>query len=360
MGVLTNYLRWRGDLSFKLRPFNIFDELICSGIAYFDFKADYVPGTVQNFGELLDEQLEKGSFRTTSLDRRGVAADFIKELARSDRFRSVDIIDCEDDYSSIDDVQFAAVTLKLDDGSVVVAYRGTDDSIAGWREDFMITFTRPKAQELAHAYLVRTLKKHRKVYVCGHSKGGNLALYAACCLNDRQLKRIAAVYVNDGPGLCEDLVPKERIDRIDHLTTMVLPSDSVVGRIFEPKITNRIIVKSTSQGVRAHSIYSWEVEDNDLVRARSFSKGSNFIKHRLERLLKNESMEARKNIVDSIFDTLKECGYEKLSDFKEEGFSELFALFAKKLETDISKIDPKERLQNRMEDLKAKIAKIKK
>ena len=107
-----------------------------------------------------------------------------------------------------------------------------------------------------------------------------------------------------------------------------------------------------SQGVRAHSIYSWEVEDNDLVRAKTFSKASNFIKHRLEHMLKTESLESRKKIVDSIFDTLKESGYERLSDFKEEGFSELFALFAKKIEKGISHIDPKEAILSRVDNIK--------
>ena len=358
MGLLTTYLRWRGDLSFRTSPFNIFDELICSGIAYFDFKDSYMPGTERKLGELLDTMMSGGSFRTTSLDRRGVASDFICELALSERFRAVSVVDCADEYSSEDNVQFAAVTLKLDDGSAVVAYRGTDDSLTGWREDFMITFTKPKAQELALSYLERTLRKYRNVYVCGHSKGGNLALYAGCFLNDRELKRVRRIYINDGPGLCSDVISKDRLERIDSKTTMVLPADSVVGRIFEPEFTDRIIVKTAAQGVRAHSIYSWRVEDNDLVRAKKFSKGSDLIKRGLEHLLENESLEERRNIVDAIFDTLREGGYERLSDFREEGFSELLGLFAKKIEKDISKADLKKAFLNRLDSLRERLSKL--
>ena len=357
MGTLTSYLKWRGDLSFKISPFNIFDELVFSGIAYLDIRKGYEAGTSKNFGELLDTQMKKGSFRTTSLDRKGVASDFIKEVAKCKRFRSAVIIDYEDDYSSEDDVQFAAMTFKLDDGSIVVAYRGTDNSIAGWREDFMITFTKPKAQDLALKYLARTLKRHKNVYVCGHSKGGNLAIYAASSLTDRQLRRVSKVYVNDGPGLCDDVIPKDKIKRIDSKTTMIMPSDSIFGRIFEADFSDKIIVKSLNQGVRAHSIYSWEIEDNDIVRAKGFSKASDFIKEFLNKMLDNQNLEQRKALVNNIFDMLKENGYERLTDFKEDGFSELLGVFRKILEEGMSSFNfnPKKRLLAQIENIKARI-----
>ena len=357
MGVLANYLRWRGDLSFKKAPFTILDEMVCAGIAYFDISDVYTQG--KTLGELLDMQLKKGSIKSTSLDAKDVATEFIVNVALSNRFRSARVIDYEDHYNSDDDVQFAATTLKLDDGTIVVAFRGTDNSLAGWREDFMISFTKPKAQEMALKYLQRNLRWYKKIYVCGHSKGSNLALYAACFLSDKELARVKAVYLNDGPGLCEEVVSKDQVKRIDSITTVIVPEDSVVGRIFEPDLSKKIIVESVNTGLYAHSIYSWKITDNELVRAKDFSKASTFIKNSLDKWLEGKDLEFRKEAVDKIFGIAKESGYERLSDFKEKGLSELLTVFAKKLGSGISNINPKELLLDQVENIKSKIVKPK-
>ncbi len=357
MGTLANYLRWRGDLSFKTSPFTIMDELVCSAIAYFDISDVYEKGKHQTLGEVLDKQLKDGTIKSTSLDARDVAMEFIVSAALSKRFRDAIIIDYEDHYDGEEDVQFAATTLQLDDGSLIVCFRGTDNSLSGWREDMMISFTKPKAQEMAREYLVRNLKLFKKVYVCGHSKGANLALYAAAFLTDKQLEKVKAVYINDGPGLCEDVVSKEQIQRIDSLACLVLPEDSVVGRIFEPELSNKIIVKSVNSGLMAHSIYSWKIEDNALVKSEGFSKSSDFINDSLNKYLDGKGLDERKEIVDRIFDVLKESGYERLSDFKENGLSDLIGFYTKKLGEGISSIKPKELLMSSVETIKSKIVK---
>jgi len=292
--------------------------------------------------------------KSTALDHKDTAKEFFRAILLSKRFRNAVVTDFEDCYSSDDDVQFAAVTLKLDDGSLVVAFRGTDDSLAGWREDFMITFTRPKAQQLAYEYLKRNLRWNKKVYVCGHSKGGNLALYAVSALDDNELGRIKALYINDGPGLCEEVVEKGRMKRLDGITTVIMPEDSVFGRIFEPDFTNKIIVKSINSGVMAHSIYSWRIDNNSLVTAKNFSKGSDFVNGSLNKILESEDLESRKELVNKFFDILKANGYERISDFKENGFKELLILIPKLL--DAAGIRPKEILQNRMDNLIARIS----
>ncbi|MBR0417422.1 MAG: DUF2974 domain-containing protein [Firmicutes bacterium] len=357
MGTIVNYIRWRGDIGFSYRPLTPIDAVVLGQISYFDLRNVYVPGKRQTLGELFDRQLADGSFESTSLDPKDDAEEFLRAAAASRRFRNIRVLDYADVYRSEDDVQFAAETLRLDDGSIVVAFRGTDDTLAGWREDFMISFTKPESQIMALEYLKKVLKWHRRVYVCGHSKGGNLALYATCGLDDRQLGKVKAVFLNDSPGLCYDVVSKKQIDRIDPIATMIMPSDSVVGRIFEPELSNKIIVKSQNSAIMAHSGYSWLVEDNDFVRAESFSTGSGVVKSSLYKWLENEGLEQREKLVNNIFDILKEGGYERLSDFKEMGFSDLFGVFAKKIGKSFTSIQPKELLMNTVEDIKSKIKK---
>ena len=357
MGTLVNYVRWRGDISFKVSPLTRVDAVALGQISYFDLRNVYVPKKRQTLGELYDKQLEDGSFFSTSLDPKDDAEEFLRAVDQSKRFRNIVVLDYTDVYRADEDVQFSAMTMKLDDGSIVVAFRGTDDSFAGWREDFMISFTEPESQKMALSYLEKVLKWRRNVYVCGHSKGGNLALYAVCRLSDRDLRKVKAVYLNDSPGLCEEIEPAEHLKRIDGIATMTLPSDSVVGRIFEPGLSNKVIIKSRNSGPMAHSGYSWMVEDNAFVKEDSFSVTSNLIKEALGKYLDNASLEDRKNLVDKLFGTLKDAGYERLSDFKEDGFSDLLSLFAKKIGTGISNIQPKELIKNTVEDIKAKIVK---
>ncbi|MBO4819010.1 MAG: DUF2974 domain-containing protein [Firmicutes bacterium] len=368
MGTLVNYLRWRGDIRFKYSPLNLMDAVALGQISYFDLRNVYVQGQRQTLGELYDRQLEDMSFNSTSLDPKDDAEEFLRAVDASERFRSAQVLDYTDIYDPDDDVQFSAMTLRLDDRSTVVAFRGTDDSIAGWCENFMISFTETQSQKMARDYLAKVLKWHRNVYVCGHSKGGNLAMYAACHMDDRQLKKIRAIYLNDSPGLCEDVVSEEQVRRIDPITTMTLPSDSIVGRIFEPDLSNKNIIKSNTSGPMAHSGYSWMIEDNGFVREESFSTVSNVINDSLDKYLRNADLEQRKKLVDGIFDTIKEGGYERLSDFKENGFAELFGVFKKKLGDSISNIQPKEMIMNtvdetreliinKVDDIKAKLKK---
>jgi hypothetical protein len=352
MGNLVTYLRWRGDISFKNSPLTPMDAVALGQISYFDLGNVYIPGHKQRLGDLYDRQLADSSFESTSLDPKDDAEAFLRAVDASNRFRNAVVLDYTDVYSQDEDIQFSAMTLKLDDRSIVVAFRGTDDSIAGWRENFMISFTETESQKMALDYLSKVLKWHRNVYVCGHSKGGNLAMYAACHLSDRQLQRIKAIYLNDSPGLCEEVISKEQVKRIDPITTMTLPSDSIVGRIFEPELTHKVIIKTSVSGPMAHSGYAWLIEENDWVRADSFSKISEVINGSLNKYLKNASLEERENLVDKLFDTIKEAGYERLSDFKEEGFSELFGVFKKKISGSISNIQPKEIIMNTVEDTK--------
>ena len=352
MGTLVNYLRWRGDISFKNCPLTPMDSVAWGQISYFYLNNVYVPGKKQKLGELYDRQLAGAGFISRSLDPPDRAEAFFRAVDAAKRFRDSVILDYTDIYEADKNIQFSAMTLRLDDRSIVVIFRGTDDSLAGWREDFMISFTMPEAQKLALEYLKKMLKWHRTVYVCGHSKGANLALYAASLLSDRELKKLKAVYLNDGPGLCEEIVSKEQVKRIDPVTTMIRPYDSVVGRIFEPELTNSIIVKTDVSGIMAHSGYSWLIEDNGFVKEESFSKASKFIHDRLDKWLKTADLEQRENIVNSSFDTLKEAGYETLGDFKENGFSELFGVFKRRIGTTLSNIQPKEILMNTVEDTK--------
>ncbi|MBQ9912282.1 MAG: DUF2974 domain-containing protein [Firmicutes bacterium] len=357
MGTLVNYIRWRGDISFKQSPFTQIDSVICGQLSYFDIGDAYVPGKRQTVAEAVNKQIALKGIDSTSLDPEDDAQEFIEAVAASKRFGNARILDYIDVFDADKDVQFAVLTLRLDDGSIIVAFRGTDDSFAGWREDFMISFTKVESQKMAYSYLSDFLKMHRNVIVCGHSKGGNLALFSTCYLSDRQLKKVKAIYLNDSPGLCEDVVSEDRVRRIDKIATMTMPADSIVGRIFEAKLSNKTIVKSKVAGPMAHSGYAWLIEDNDFVKEDEFSKISDLIHSLLEKFLANADLDRREEIVNNIFNTVKEAGYERLGDLKENGFSDLLNVFKSKIGENIASIQPKEMIANTVEEIKSKVLK---
>ena len=357
MGTMTNYVRWRGDLSFRERAMTDLDQMVISGIAYFALDDVYVPGKRQRLGDLLSKQIENDTLKSTSLDPKETAEEFIKAVAASRRFGDAVVLDYTSVYDAGEEVQFAATTLKLDDGTVSIGFRGTDESLAGWREDMMISFTSPPAQKMALDHLCDALKKYRGVYVSGHSKGGNLAMYAVCLLPDSLFGRVKAVHLHDSPGLCNEIIPIELERRIDGIATMILPEDSVVGRIFEPEISRKIIVKSSYSGPMAHSIYSWQAEDNALVTADGFSAFSNRINEWLDKFLANRSLEERKALVDQIFDFLKDGGYETLSELKANAIPDIASSIVKKVEAGISGIKPKELISDSVEAIRSKILK---
>ena len=203
---ILDYLDWRGDLSFSAAPFCEVDNLIFCMLSFADFSpavsADPtgVPVKLSDVREAVREKYPSGE------DFGEVVPKFVNELVdkalKSPRFREVYAAGFKSVLEESEITQFAAVTFVLPDNSLFVAYRGTDDTLVGWREDFCLSFTKPvRAQQLAAEYLADMASVYSgPVRVGGHSKGGNLAHYAAAFAPKHIRSRILTAYSNDGPG----------------------------------------------------------------------------------------------------------------------------------------------------------------
>ncbi len=166
------------------------------------------------------------------------------------------------------EIQFSAVTVELDDETVYIAYRGTDDTLVGWKEDLNMSFMDVvPAQAEALAYLEQVLHKHdyRKVYIGGHSKGGNLAVYAAVHVEDILQSSIVEVFNNDGPGFKDNILSKQQYMNISDRITTLVPQNSVVGLLLEHDETYQVVKSSQSSGIMQHDGFSWEVLGNDFI-----------------------------------------------------------------------------------------------
>ena len=320
MAALIDYLAWRGDLDFTAVPPNEVDSLIFSQIVYIDFDSVLPSGDNARPVTLLAAmkaylKAHKGEKKTS------LGALIPKEIillathaARSKRFGTLYINNFVNNINEDDQSQFCAMTFDLGSAKYVV-FRGTDDTIVGWKENLNMSFMHPvPAQSEALDYLIRVCQNYDgDIYVGGHSKGGNLAVFSAVEAPSDIKDRIRAVYNNDGPGFTREFIESQKyLDIKDRLLTFV-PESSVVGMLLEHE-ESYFVVKSTQNGIFQHNGLSWEVMGSEFIRLDAIAKGSKRIDLDLKRWLSTISNDERKNVIDAIYEILIATDAKTLSD----------------------------------------------
>ena len=223
--------------------------------------------------------------------------------------------------------QFAAITVKPGDGSVFVAFRGTDDTIVGWKEDFNMSFmTAIPSQIEAAEYLDRVAKKvYGKLRVGGHSKGGNLAVYAASNCSKRTRNRILTVYNYDAPGFSKEFFEGEGYIEISDRIRSLVPQSSIVGMLLEND-GRFSVVKSTETGIMQHNAFSWEVLGTEFVKLDELTKESRDMTVVMHEWLSKMDMEERKKFVDAIYDILVATKATTVTELSDDKYSILRSL----------------------------------
>ena len=313
MERIIDYVRWYSDIPFDVLPFNEVDNLVLCALSYWQFpKMDWTAG--RHTLRTCFEQIQGDDVQMMTTDTDGSMADFVRYAAQSRRFGDLYVSDYVDEFFPEVPIQFSAITFHLDEKTRYIAFRGTDSSIAGWKEDFMISFTETKAQKLSQDYLQRHIQPGIAYYVGGHSKGANEVLYAAALLPRALQAQLKRLFINDGPGFCKEVLDPHLIDAIDPICTAIRPEYSVIGKIFEPKISDCRIVKSSQKAGMQHSIFSWGIDCGSLALAEGYDPQCLVIETILEKWLENVSMEERRAFTNSIFDALGKDGSETLFD----------------------------------------------
>ncbi len=334
---IIDYLKWRGDLSLKASPFNEVDNLIISQMAYtgfdeyFKLKDSYTISELSDlfFNDHTDEEI------MASKSFVKLAPFVLREMANSIRFK-----DClvHDFVSTIDEKtfeQFCCFQVDLSDHTTYVAFRGTDDTIVGWHEDFCMSFEIVPAQVAAKEYIQR-LSPYRKYRIGGHSKGGALALYAG--LNaPRKGKNIINIYSNDGPGLNRKYLSQDELDAYENIKGKIIkivPEFDFFGVLFSKDYITKV-VKSDAVMLLQHSAMSWLVEGTKFVET-TLSEESKMIEVNYREFLDNANEEECKAFTEEMFDVLRDSGVDTVSEFIEGGLP----LFVKTL-YDISNMNKK-------------------
>ena len=310
---IIDYLTWRGDLSFEADHFNEIDALILARFSYMDLK-DIVYND-QN-AITIAKAYEKYS---ADLEKRPKFAkedpELFRLMAESIRFKDLVLIFHEFIFSDEEVEQFSSVTIELPGNRHYLSFRGTDDTINGWKEDLLMTFEKTIPSQIDALEYTHLVAKHTSgdLFLGGHSKGGNLAVYAALFSLDEVAARIKGVFSFDGPGLHEDLV-KDIDDKIAlPVIATYMPQSSFFGKMLSHR-ESQVIVNSAASGVMQHDIYSWEVIRKDFVLTSEDTLVSRVFDQAFHDYLAKLSSIERKEVVNIIFDAIEECDVDTMED----------------------------------------------
>ena len=304
--------------TFDERPFNSVDSLILAWFSYFHLNGAFEgvsDGEALSLTRLYRSELFDDMFRDF-WDAPSTKRLFAAVMA-SRRFRDMRALHYVESFDSAEEKQFAAVSFQLTDELAYVAFRGTDSTLIGWKEDFSMAFKSPvAAQESAARYLGEAAKHLRgALLVGGHSKGGNLAVYAAAECDRAVQDRIARVYSHDGPGFLESVLQSESFGRIAERIEKTLPQSSVVGMLLEHQ-ERYSIVKSNRVSFLQHDPFSWLVENNAFVPFSHLTSDAIYLDHTISGWLAQLSEADRARFVDALFEILSANDITTVDEWK--------------------------------------------
>lgn len=337
---ILDYLDWRGDLPFTAAPFNEVDNLIFSQLCYLDLD-NLVPADPAAVPVRLEHAMDR-FFERHPIESTSMGAILPRDILlladrarRTPRFRDVCLTGFVNRIDLRIEVQFSATTYLLGDGSAFVAFRGTDDTLVGWKEDFNMAFTPTvPAQADAAKYLESVLRAtDRPLHLGGHSKGGNLAVYSAIHVDPDDRYRILDVYNNDGPGFHSHILNSEAYRAMQGKIRTIVPESSVVGMLLDHEEPYRI-VKSTAKGLFQHDGFSWSLIGDHFDTLHRRSEESRVVDRTLKLWLSQIDHEAREEFVDSMYTVLSATNAQTLTELNAD---------RKALIASLRTLDPKSR-----------------
>ncbi|MBO5510178.1 MAG: DUF2974 domain-containing protein [Oscillospiraceae bacterium] len=325
MPDLMDYLEWRGDLRFQEAPLCEVDNLIFCLLSYIDLDG-IVPAPGKGSISFRAAAAEYFFSHPESNNRPLgliIPADILtlfRRMAHTNRFRELLLSGYTNEICKEREMQFSALTIHLPNEELFVAFRGTDDTIVGWKEDFNLSvMDEVPAQRKAADYLNQLdMTPEAHLYVGGHSKGGNLAVWGAVHAEERVRARVKAAYSNDGPGFSEGTVSSEAYQALRDRIHLFLPEDSLIGLLLEHD-AGYTVVKSSSKGLFQHNGLSWSVLGGSFLRSEGLSpvgiRNDTVIRRRIAAM----SLSERRELIHMMFTILEATGAKTLTDLHKGG-----------------------------------------
>lgn len=351
---LFDYLE-RQQASFDEEPLNVADSAALALFCMVDAKG-ITPGAyepLEGNGPLLNAAADRvhalgtdaahftDFYHEGDYDIKGAEADEIGHelylLSRNPRFADLKIRDYAEVFDRSTHTQFAATTYTYRDEWAYVGFRGTDGSFPGWRENFDLAIDPPiRSQNIAVAYL-NSVAAHLpdRIYVGGHSKGGNLATYAALNCAKPVQDRIACVFDLDSPGFKPGELTSDDIKPLEGRIIRMVPEEDVVGQLLDTPVEPRV-VRSEVRQMAQHSVFTWQISDtlDDFSYAPELSDYSKRTHEIMDRWLASMSKDELVRLIDTVFEIVEASGVERVGQFFEgsSGISGLVLTIARSLD----------------------------
>lgn len=329
--------------TFAESPFNPVDSLVFSTLAYLNYEVAPGLNAASSDSVLLHDLVMLSDWRELTAhswmeDAKDTVA-FLHVLSASRRMRDVRVAFYANERSEAVEKQFSAVTLMYPDAhgsTAYLAFRGTDGSFAGWKEDFNLCFKEViPSQCTAAAYLSGVASAlSGPLVVGGHSKGGNLAEYAALVADDGVFARMQGVYNHDGPSFLDDPSPRIDDERFCALLHKTVPESSAFGMILERRADYRV-VQSSAMSVFQHEPFTWQTEDDDFVYQEALNPSAVFFDEALDTWLRSKAPDERERFIDTIYDLFASTEAGTWSEFQTKLFANTRLMLGAR-----SKLDP--------------------
>ncbi len=316
MSNILDYLYWRGDLPLSVSPFNDVDNLILSQASYIQPECAGVTFgcyTVRDFAEAVLKC--DAAFGTMSLENN---RRMLELMAGGERFSDAVVCRYAHAVDRESEKQFAAMTFLLSDGIPYIAFRGTDNTMIGWKEDFNMAYLPVvPAQKAALEYLIQEAGEHPgPLRVGGHSKGGNLAVYAAACAPQDIQERIVSIYSNDGPGMSDDCFCSEGYGRIAGKIHSIIPDFSIVGMLLREHAGYKV-ARSSATGLMQHDPFTWEAARDGFVLAEGLSPSSQRLDETLDAWMAGVTPTEREELVECLFSVFGEASQGLFTEMRD-------------------------------------------
>ena len=315
---LLDYLQWRNDVPLSISPFNEVDNVIFSYLSYIDFrdlKEDWngffdLRDLFRDFCEKysLEEIMNTGEFTER-------APLLLQEMMEGERFSATKVGYYAEDFDKDKVKQFAALVFLLPDGRNYISFRGTDKTITGWKEDFLMSCQSETAgakESVAYFNKIAPVLEGELI-LGGHSKGGNFAMYAAAFCEAEYKERIVQVYNNDGPGFREEVIQTPEFQEILPKISTIAPQSSIIGQLLSNPAKQHVI-HSTAKGILQHDAMTWEAEKDSLVSSE-LDELSEYTKTTLGSWLESMDDETRESLCTTAFSLIESTKSETFIEF---------------------------------------------
>lgn len=335
---MVSYAKKYFGFDYERKPFGEADSLILSQVVYYNYACSLMeePTFQRKLCEHLREEREDLREWEMMLNEDEDLIRILKMGGRHGNLRGCHYLAVKDHDA---EKQFGAITFEIQEGIYYIAFRGTDNSVTGWKEDLNLSYQAViPAQIDALSYTIQVMEQFPgKFYLGGHSKGGNLAVYAAMNLPEELRKRLILVYNHDGPGFPAHVYESEKYQQIHEIHRKTIPESSVVGLLWEQEDYYRV-VKSKAFGLGQHVLYTWLLEDDQLVEVEQVDRFARHMKNSLERWMNQLDGEERKRFIDTVFDVISKTEVERFQDLGVERWKNM-----KKIVEGITEIPAEER-----------------